>query len=456
MLPRVARRVVVIGGGITGLTAAFRLRTADPSLDVVVLDADDTVGGKLRSATVGGVRVEAGADSLLARKPWAVDLCRELGLADELIGAAVDDARLWDGHRLLRFPEGVLGIPTDPVTVLRWPGMALVDRVRALGDLAIPRRADAADESVGDLLRRRLGSGAADALVAPLLGGVAGGDLDRMSVRATFPELALWEQRRGSLIRGAREAGRRRSVTGGPAFVTLDGGLDRLPRALAEAIGPKWVRTGVRVREVVRTTAGYGVRHEAGEEAADAVIATVLPATVADVLRPVAPNARDPLAGPTAASTAVVILVYAEGTAPMLPRTSGFIARGGSLPIHAATIVSAKWPDPSFGTRAVVRCFVGDDAELRRDDDEIARDASAALARVYGLPAEPDATRVVRWPHAMPRYDVGHLDRVAAIERALPSGIVVAGQGLRGFGIADCVRQANDAAATVLERLTWT
>jgi oxygen-dependent protoporphyrinogen oxidase len=452
----VARRVVVIGGGITGLTAAFGLLSADPSLDVVVLEADATVGGKLRSVTVGGVRVEAGADSLLARKPWAVDLCRELALGDDLVGAAVADARLWDGQRLLPFPDGVLGIPTDLVTFLRWPGMPLVDRARALGDLALLRRTDAVDESVGDLLRRRLGSGATDALVAPLLGGVAGGDLDRMSVRATFPELASWEQRRGSLIRGARDAARRRSVTGGPAFVTLRGGLERLPRALTDAIGPQRVRTGVRVREVVRTTAGYGVRHDAGEEPADAVIASVPPAALADVLRPSAPAVRDPLAGLTAASAAVVILVYGEGTAAMLPRTSGFIARGGSLPIHAATIVSAKWSDPSFGTRAVVRCFVGDDAELRRDDDEIARDAGAALARVYGLPPGPDATRVVRWPHAMPRYDVGHLDRVAAIERALPDTIVVAGQGFRGFGIADCVRQANDAATAVVERLTRT
>jgi oxygen-dependent protoporphyrinogen oxidase len=256
------------------------------------------------------------------------------------------------------------------------------------------------------------------------------------------------------LIRGARAVSRNAATTvGGPAFVTLRDGLQRLPEALADAIGAARIHTATRVREVVRAQGRYLVRHEAGEAPADAVIATAPPAALAGVLAPVAEGVREPLTMLSAASTAVVALVYGEGTVEILPRTSGFIARGASLPIHAATIVSAKWPDPSFGSRAVVRCFVGDDAELRRDDDEIVRDAGAALARVYGLPTEAEAAHVVRWPHAMPQYEVGHLARVAAIEDALPAGIVVAGQGFRGVGISDCVRQANEAASRVVAHL---
>jgi protoporphyrinogen/coproporphyrinogen III oxidase len=453
MLPAVDRRVVVIGAGITGLTAAYRLVTAEPALDVVVLDADERVGGKIRSVAVGETRVEAGPDSLLARKPWAVDLCREVGLGDQLIGPAVADARLWDGHQLLPFPRGTLGIPTDPTRFLLWPGMTLGARVRALADLIAPRGRIADDESVGELLARRIGRGATDALVAPLLGGVVGGDVDRLSAEATFPELSRWELEHGSLIRGARAASRRATTVGGPAFVTLRGGLQRLPEVLAEAIGAGRIHTATRVREVVRANRRYLVRHEAGEEPADAVIATAPSAALADVLAPVADGVREPLTELSAASTAVVALVYGEGTAEILPRTSGFVARGGSLPIPAATIVSAKWPDPSFGSRSVVRCFVGDDAELRRDDDEIVHDAGAALAHVYGLPLEPDAAHVVRWPHAMPQYEVGHLARVAAIDDALPPGIVAAGQGFRGVGISDCVRQANEAASRVVAHL---
>jgi oxygen-dependent protoporphyrinogen oxidase len=337
---------------------------------------------------------------------------------------------------------------------LLWPGMPVGARVRALADLIAPHGRVADDESVGELLARRIGRGATDALVAPLLGGVVGGDVDRLSVEATFPELSRWEREHGSLIRGARAASRRAATTvGGPAFVTLRDGLQRLPEALADAIGAARIHTATRVREVVRAKGRYLVRHEAGEEPADAVIATAPPAALAGVLAPAAEAVREPLARLAAASTAVVALVYGEGTAEFLPRTSGFIARGGSLPIRAATIVSAKWPDPSFGSRAVVRCFVGDDAELRRDDDEIVRDASAALAHVYGLPLEAEAGRVVRWPHAMPQYEVGHRTRIAAIDGLLPPGILVAGQAFRGVGISDCVRQANEAASRVVAHL---
>lgn len=444
----------MIGGGITGLTAAYRVLTAEPDVDVVVLEAGDAVGGKMRSVTVGGVRVEAGPDSLLARKPWAVDLCRELGLGDALIGSAVADAQLWDGHRPLPFPRGVLGIPVELFRFLAWPGLPLTARARVFGDLVVPKRDDTGqEESVGELLRRRVGVRATESLVAPLLGGVVGGDVDRLSVESTFPELAAWERRHRSLILGARAAAKRRPAGGGPVFVTLRGGLERLPHALADVIGMHRVRTGVLVQEVVSRGGRYLVRHADGEEPADAVIATAPPRALAEMLPPVAGGLREPLTALKAASTALVALVYAEGTAEVLGRTSGFIARGGSLPIRAATIVSAKWPDPSFGSRAVVRCFVGDHAELRRDDDEIVGDAGAALAHVYGLPVEPEAGHVVRWPHAMPQYEVGHVARVAAIDGALPPGIVVAGQGFRGVGISDCVRQANEAASRVVAHL---
>jgi oxygen-dependent protoporphyrinogen oxidase len=157
------------------------------------------------------------------------------------------------------------------------------------------------------------------------------------------------------------------------------------------------------------------------------------------------------------ASTAVAVLVYAPGTDAMLPDSSGFIAPRGRLPMTAATVVSKKWPDDAFEGRAVLRCFVGadgDDDELARDDGEIVADVAAALARVYGLPSRPEASDVIRWPRAMPQYEVGHLDRVAAIEAALPAGVVVAGQSYRGVGIPDCVRQGAEAARRILTVLT--
>jgi protoporphyrinogen/coproporphyrinogen III oxidase len=467
----VTRRVVVVGGGVTGLTAAFRLLRDAPSLEVLLLEANTEPGGKIRSATVGGVRLEAGPDSLLARKPWAVDLCRELGLGDDLVPAAAGTTQIWSGTRLLPFPSGPFGISTDPMELFRWPGMSYSAKVRAAGDLVLPRRRSTADESLGALLRRRLGDGATDALVAPLLGGLLGGDVDRLSVDATFPELAQWEREHGSLMRGARAmaAARRPAAVGGhgatgpagasppPMFLRLRGGLEDLTRATADALGPAHMRTGTSVTDVRRAGDGFVVAHDGGEEPCDAVIVGTPAFLSADVLESVAPDASAGLRAIPYASTAVALLVYPEGSDASLPDTSGFIAPRGRLPMTAATVISRKWPDEALGGRAVLRCFIGAagaEEDLAKSDDDLLAGAADALAHIYGLPARPEAAEVVRWPRAMPQYAVGHLDRVAAIEAALPAGVFVAGQAFRGVGIPDCVRQGSEAAERVREVLS--
>jgi len=460
----VKRRVIVVGGGITGLSAAHRLMIDQPAVDVLVLESEPQPGGKIRSATVGGLSVEAGPDSLLARKPWAVDLCRELGLEDDLVPAAVAKAQIWSGSRLLPFPSGPFGISTDLSELATWKGTSYAAKLRAAGDLIVPRRRDQGDESLGALLRRRLGSGATNALVGPLLGGVLGGDVDRLSVEATFPELADWEREHGSLIRGARamSAARRPANVGSrPAgqgrrptsmFVRLRGGLERLTAAAAEALESARVRTNAAVRAIHASGEGFVVAYDGGEESADGVIVTTPAFVTADLVAGLTPAASAELRTIRHASTAVAVLVYPPGTDATMPDSSGFIAPRGRLPMTAATVVSKKWPDDAFGGRAVLRCFVGADGaeeELTRDDGEIVADIADALTGVYGLPGRPEASAVVRWPRAMPQYDVGHLDRVAAIEAALPAGVVVAGQSFRGVGIPDCVRQGAEAAERV-------
>ncbi len=447
-------RVVVVGGGITGLTAAYRL-LASGGPEVTVLEADPVPGGKVRSASVGGVELEAGPDSLIARKPWAVELCRELGLGRDLVAPATSITYVWTEAGLRRFPSGPFGIPVDPRELWRWEGMSRRGKLRALGDLVRKSRKDEGDETLGGLLRRRLGDEATDALVAPLLGGLLAGDVDQLSVTATFPELAEWERRHGSVIRGARAAAKAAGPGAPSMFLRLDGGLGRLTGALAAAIGDR-LRCGTVVETVERDGAGYVVGAGGAEHQADAVVLASPAFVAAGLGGRLAPDAASELSEIPYASTAVVLLAYPEGTGDALPDATGFVVPAGRAPLTACTFVSRKWPRPELGSRAVLRCFVGGvgaEDVLDAPDRDIAEAVCRHVAALVELPPDPEAWSVVRWPKAMPQYGVGHLERVARIEGALPPGLFLAGSGYRGVGLPDCVRSGNEAAVRVLAHL---
>ena len=449
-------RVVVVGGGVTGLTVAHRLRERDPAVEVTVLDAADRPGGMLADVEVAGLRIPAGPDSFVARKPWAVDLCRELGL--DLVAPASSGAWLWTPAGLVRYPsDTAFGIPGDPGTVFRWPGLSGRGRRRALRDLLLRTRKDPSDEALGALLRRRLGDEATDRAIAPLLGGLYAGDVDRLSAQATFPELVAWERAQGSLIRGAPAAMRHaRAGDATPMFQRPARGVAALPDALAARLGERVV-TGVRVT-AVRAEPGGGWRFEgdgAGGAAGDAVVLAVPAAQARALLEPVARPAADELARLRAVSTGVVALVYPDGTADALPEGTGFVVPRGAAPFTAVTWLSNKWPDPSYGTRAVLRCFVGADGDedvLDAPDGDIVAACARHLSALLPLP-EPEASRVVRWPGSMPQFELGHLDRVARLRAHLPPGVVVTGPAYDGVGVPDCVRAAGEAAGVALDHL---
>jgi protoporphyrinogen/coproporphyrinogen III oxidase len=448
----VSARVVVVGAGMAGLVAARRLAMRDEAADVVVLEAADRVGGKVGSARVGGFDLEAGPESLLFRKPWAVDLVRELGMGEDLVPATTARTHVWTRRGLLPFPSGPFGITTDPLELWRWPGMSRRGRLRAALDIVARARTDDGDEALGALLRRRIGDEATDTLVAPLLGGLFAGDVDRLSVQATFPELAAWERDHGSLIRGARAAAASSGRSPAPMFVRLRGGLGRLPRALVEDIGALRVRTSTPATRVRRSGDAYVVSTPGGELVADAVVVTSPAFVAAALLSDVAAGAAEDLRAIPYVDTAVVLLVYGEGTNDRLPESSGFVVPHGRLAMTACTLVSRKWPDPSFGSRAVARCFVGAagvEDIVAEPDDDIVEGVARQLSALLPLPERPEAARVVRWPAAMPQYEVGHLGRVERIGRSLPPGIVVAGQAYYGVGISDAVRQGAEAADRV-------
>jgi protoporphyrinogen/coproporphyrinogen III oxidase len=448
-------RVVVVGAGISGLAVAFRLLSRAPELDVVVLEAADHPGGKLATVDVGGLTLPAGADSFLARKPWAADLCRELGLGKDLVAPAASGAYLWTEQGLVRFlPETAFGIPADVGDVMRWPGVSTAGRRRALRDLLIRKRKDPGDETLGSLLRRRLGDEATDAAVAPLLAGLFAGDVDRLSAQATFPELVHWESWQGSLIRGAQAARRqsRRDDTG-PVFVRPKAGVDALPAALAAWLGDR-IHTGVHVDAVIGADGGWRVRPVIGSDLlADAVVVATEAHVARRIVAGVARDVADDLAEIPAASTAVVLLVYDEGTRDALPDGTGFVVPRGKAPMTAATWLSNKWPDEAFGTRAVVRCYVGAagiDEVVDEPDEDIVEACTRHLAAAVRLPVAPAHVGVVRWHAAMPQYELGHVERVARIRHRLPGGIFVTGQSYDGVGVPDCVRAAGETAEAAL------
>ncbi len=442
-------RVAIVGAGITGLTAAYRLQGADPSIEVVVLEASQRPGGALRTVQVAGIPLDAGPDSFLGRKPWAVELCRELGL--EMTRPAATGTWLWTRAGLVPYPAGTaFGIPGDLGDLFHWKGLSGRGRRRALRDLVIRKRREDGDETLGGLLRRRLGDEATDRALAPILSGLFGGDVDTLSADATFPELHRWERTQGSLIRGAQAA--LRDAKGGspqaPMFVRPRDGAARLTDELAERAGDA-LRVGSRVDAIAREDDRWTLRTASGPVHADAVVLTVDPAATRRLLEPVARDVAADLAQIPAVSVAVVLIVYAEGSAEPLDGGARFVVPRGEAPMVAGELVSAIWPHAAFGSRAVVRCIVGGAGQedvLDADDQDIVRACTRHLAALLPLPDDADASAVIRWPGAVPRYLLGHVERVARIREHLPPGIFVSGQAYDGIDVAGCVRGTTDVA----------
>jgi oxygen-dependent protoporphyrinogen oxidase len=439
----VTPRVAVVGGGVAGLATAFHLQRAGG--DPVVFEREGTHGGVVAPPVeVGDLSLEPGPDSLVARKPWGAGLCRDLGLA--LVAPGTSGAFLWTDAGLVPYLAGTaFGIPGDVGDVLRWPGVSPRGRVRALADLVKRKRRDGIEETLGELLRRRIGDEATDLAIAPLLAGLHAGDVDRLSAAATFPELVHWERTQGSLIRGAQAAQRSaRNAEPGPLFVRPSGGMRELVDALAGALGDR-IRTGA---EVIHLS-DRDVRLADDSEQVDAAVLACGAEAASALLGPAAPEG---LSSIHSVSTGVVFLVYPSGTADALPDGTGFVVPRGGAPMTAATFVSRKWPDQRFADRAVVRCYVGgagDEDVLDASDDEIVEACARHLDAVLDLP-EPSASRVHRWWRAMPQYELGHLDRVRGIRETLPPGIFVVGSAFDGVGVSDLARAAEETAAQVL------
>jgi oxygen-dependent protoporphyrinogen oxidase len=446
--------VVVVGGGITGLAAAWTLeRAARSGADVQpwVIEASPRLGGKVLTERVGGFVIDAGPDSFLTTKPWALDLCREVGLADRIVYPQ-PPRRVYVLYRrrLHPLPDLAGVLPRGAGAVVRSRLFSWPEKVRLALEPLVPPERDGADTSVGAFFRRRLGQAAVDRLVGPLLRGLYGGDPEHLSLTATVPHYREMVRRHRSLLGALRATP---AGDGGPAFATLAGGLGELVDRLAAELRRTTVRTGCRVEALQRTGTGYRVRLAGGEDVtADAVVVATPAAQAAALLRSVAPQAAEVLEQVRYACAVVVSVGWAQEQVARLPAGHGYlVARGEPVRHVACTWSSAKWPQRAPPGYVLLRFYAGADL-CGASDDALAAAVLEDARSVLGQRGSPVLVRIHRWEQALPHYAVGHLDRVAAVEEAVfrHRGIAVAGAAYRGVGLPDCIRQGMEAAARVL------
>jgi protoporphyrinogen/coproporphyrinogen III oxidase len=450
------RRFAVVGGGISGLVAAHTLASGGD--EVVLLEDGERLGGKLHTVELDSATIEAGADSFVVRDEGALDLCRDLEI-DDLREPRSFGAWIWRDRELHPMPEGTSGgIPTSARALLGAGVLSIGGRVRALADLVLPGPLTGPDVSVGGFVTRRFGREIAEILVDPLLAGTRAGNLDELSLAAGTPALDAVARRHRSVIGGLRKSGE----IGTPRFLAPAGGMGTIADALVDRlrVSGAEIKTGARVTRI--TGSGGAYRLVAGDAVVDAsgIVLAVPAYEAAELLEEMAPEAARVLASIRYASVASVALAYSPGSLELPLTGSGILVpRSEQKEVAACTWFSSKWPHlaPDDG-RVVLRCFVGRAGRhpaLELDDGEIADRAHAEMSRMLDVRRPPISHHVARWERGLPQYDVGHVDRVAGIERALETlpGVAVTGAGYRGSGVADCVRWAGTAATHVRSQL---
>ena len=442
--------VAIVGGGIAGLAAAYELHRR--GLQVRVLEAGPRPGGVILTERFDGWVVDGGPDSLLVQKPAAVALCRELGLADRLVSTLQPrTAYVMRDGELHPIVEGsFLGFPVRFSALARSSLFSWGGKLRMAAEAVVPRGAHDEDESIAAFVRRRFGEEAADYLAEPLLAGIHAGDVERLSMRALFPRLLEAERQAGSVMRAFRSLHVRPSPQG--AFVSLPGGVGELVDALAAALPPGTILTSARVTELARTGT-FTVESDGGAVHAGAVILSVPAYVAANLLRRFDTTLAGLCDGVPYASTATVTFGYRRDQVRHPLNGTGFVVpRVERNPLLAATWVTSKWPGRAPAGHVLLRGFLGggrDPHRLDRTDAELIETARQALEETLDIDGDPIFARLYRWTRQSPQYEVGHQQRVAAIEQRLPSipGLFLAGSGFRAIGIPDCIADARETAA---------
>lgn len=481
-------RIVIIGGGIAGLATAYELqeraRAAAMPIQVSLVEAEQRFGGVICTEHADGFIIEGGPDSVLAQKPWAVDLAQRLGLADQIMGTNPAQRKTYVLYRgrLHELPEGLtLMIPTRLKPLIRTSLLSPWGKARAALDLLMRPRERDGDVALGAFVRQHLGREAFERIVEPLMAGIYAGDGEQLSLKATFPRLLELEREHGSLIRGL--LARRPALTPGPSptlrgrgggegfhrwsgFVTLRQGLGQLVEALVAHLDQVELHTGQPVQRLRPRTAdgwrwpGYEIALADGRVLpADAVVLATPAYVAADLLAELAPGLAQCLRAIPYVSTATVSLAFRRNDIHRPLDGYGFVVpRLENRPLLACTWTSSKFPHRAPEGFVLLRCFLGragQEEVVWLDDEALLRLIQAELYDLLGIQAEPSLVRIFRWPRAMPQYVLGHLERLEAIRAHLARlpGLYLTGSAYGGVGLPDGIRAGAETAAAVLGAL---
>lgn len=458
-------RIAIVGGGISGLSAAYYLeqeRAAGAPVDYSLFESSDRLGGVMFSDKIGDCVVEGGPDSFLTEKPWANQLCAELGIAGDLIGSN-DSQRITYilvKGRLVPMPDGLMFmvptklIPTALTSLFSWS-----TKFKMLGELVHPPQAVHKDETVAQMVERHFGSEVVDRLADPLLSGVYGGDAASLSVRAVLPRFVEMEEKYGSLCR-AMLAGRKKLAAmqkekgykPKPLFSSLKGGMQQMIDAIVARLNPQSLRRSTAVSQLSQKNGGWELMTPSGPEFFDAVIFATPARIASTMLAKVNPQLSDDLGQVQYSSSITVTLGYQRDELKSCPPGFGFLVpRSEGTRMLATTFVHTKFPFRAPDNKALVRCFLGganDKSVLQFSDEEIIAVVRKELKQITGLAADPWFVKVYRWDRAMAQYTPGHLERIERIGATLKQiqNLSIAGNFYKGIGVPDCIRTGKEAA----------
>ncbi|HLS66205.1 MAG TPA: protoporphyrinogen oxidase [Pseudogracilibacillus sp.] len=462
------KKLLVIGGGITGLAAAYyakeKIREKNLPYKVKLVEASEKLGGKIETTHRDGFTIERGPDSFLARKQPAVDLIEQLGLQDELVRNATGLSYILVKNKLHKIPPGsFMGVPVEARPFVFSRLFSLRGKLRATGDYIIPKSKEHGDQSLGKFFRRRFGDELVEHLIEPLLSGIYSGDVDEMSLQATFPNFYALEQKHGSLIRGLQKAMPKRSKKKQQqgAFYALKGGFQSLVDALEKEL-QHHVTKGIAVDHIEKKDHYYHVLYSDGTvDKIDTMIVTT-PHTSLEHMFSKYDGVKELKTIPTTSVANVALAFDEQSLRKDIDGTGFVVSRKSDFRITACTWTHRKWPHTTPKGQVLLRSYVGgaDDREAAYlTDEELVDIVLRDLRKIMNITGSPNFSVITRFQKAMPQYVVGHLERVEKVESYLQEnlpGVYLAGASYRGVGVPDCIAQGKKAVTEAISFLQQT